>query len=692
MTHSSTDPEAFFEEWLLAYDSMLVDDLTATLPSSSQSDPARNAELHKAQICLQLLELDRLSLDADASNSKQSTRKSERSTRIPPSGTRSSENDDARQRFQRFQLIRRLGMGGFGIVFLAEDPTLKRLVAIKVPRPESLATESRRKRFIEESRLVASLDHPHIVPIHEAGTFGPFCYQVLAYCSAGSLADWLRRKFSTIDSSPSEEEGRNQRVLSEDEAIRLMCLIVEAVQHAHEHGVLHCDLKPSNILLVQGRELGTALSGAGHPGLDDDIQTLRPMISDFGLARVLIAEPPNSDALELSIGPRSRTSQTTLAGSLPYMAPEQCLTGLGAISERSDVFSLGAILYELLAGRPPFDDSLEARSLGSRPPPLRQIRSSLSRVLESIVLRALEPLAEDRFGSAKELLVALQSSRDPEHRSQPLPSGRAPRPSWLSALRITMWLGFLALIVCAGQLFLAEPIWGDRATSLAPVAVPDEGVEFSSEGNVFHTPLEYDGQSPVTIELWCRPQAPKGFMLSWCGLISLSSDNGQRWAGPTIGVLPSEHEIIQLCSQSPLSTKRWHHLAVVYDGQRFGLFVDGQPQEMAYTRETDAGIREIPENPAITLTPIWPDLGLTIGSNAWGSSAKHRYPYHGAIREIRLSTGVRYHEAFTPQTSMIVDSETLALYRFTPQSASIIDESGKQPPLSLVPQPHSKAW
>ena len=666
---------------------MLVDDLSATLPSGSRVDPGRDPELHKAQICLQLLELDRLSLDAEGSEPPPNASEQEPEKRMPSSDSPPAIKDDGHRRFQRFQLIRRLGAGGFGIVFLAEDPTLKRLVAIKLPRPEVLATESRRERFIEESRLVASLHHPHIIPIHEAGTFGPFCYQVLAYCSGGSLAEWLKIRSSPSDTWPSGERDPQQRVLTEDDAIQLMCPIVEAVQHAHEHGILHCDLKPWNILLFPRQELAVALTPEGDSQRDDSIHSLRPMISDFGLARVFGAPLP-SEALPAvpSFSPLGM-SYTTLAGSIPYMAPEQCLSGLGPIGERADVFGLGAILYELLSGGPPFEDALERRSAEGGPQPLHERRPGLSKAIQAVVARALEPRLEARFGSAQELLASLKlcvKSRPPAHS---VASVSVSRSRWPSTLKFLLTLSVLSLGIWVGQRFLRYPTHQTSTESTVHTAIPEEGATFTPGGNVFQAPIEYDGQSPVTIELWCRPQFPKGFMLTWSGLISLSSDNGQRWAGPSIGVLLGEHELVYLYSLSPLTTGRWHHLAAVYDGQHLTLFIDGQPQEMGYSRESVAGIHEIAENPEIILKPLWPELGLTVGSNVLGSSPKHRYPYHGAIREIRLSTGVRYHETFTPPTRMTVDAETLALYRLTPHSESIADESGHQQPLHLVPQP-----
>jgi serine/threonine protein kinase len=134
----------------------------------------------------------------------------------------------------RFDLVRELGRGGFGIVFLAVDPVLGRTVALKVPRPEVLVTPDLRDRFLREAQAAALLSHPNLVQVYEAGEIGPLCYIVSAYCPGKTLQEWLAERKSPV--APVA-------------AARLVAMIANAVQHAHDRGILHRDLKPANILL-----------------------------------------------------------------------------------------------------------------------------------------------------------------------------------------------------------------------------------------------------------------------------------------------------------------------------------------------------------------------------------------------------------------------------------------------------------
>ena len=138
------------------------------------------------------------------------------------------------KQFGRFSIVRELGRGGFGVVFLAEDLVLGRQVALKVPRPEVLVTPEVRRRFLREAEAASRLDHPHIVPVYEVGEEGPICYIASAYCEGLTLAQWLRLQTAPVP----------VRV-----ACRLVAVLAAAVAHAHERGILHRDLKPGNILL-----------------------------------------------------------------------------------------------------------------------------------------------------------------------------------------------------------------------------------------------------------------------------------------------------------------------------------------------------------------------------------------------------------------------------------------------------------
>ena len=337
-----------------------------------------------------------------------------------------AESSPMPRQIGRFRLIRRLGSGGFGVVFLAEDPVLQRLVAVKIPRPETLATPDLQRRFVQESQLAARLTHPHLVAIHEAGQAGPVSYQVTAYCAGGNLSQWLRSASGGCQSSDGEPHDKSgdlhsplgvasrlgtsptQRQLSVKVAIELLIALADGVQHAHEHGILHRDLKPSNILLQPRSDW----SGVADRSIDihnlplEKLWTkLQPMISDFGLAKMFVdleAVSPPSAARQ-----SSELQFTTMAGTPQYMAPEQFARNGDNIGPATDVYALGAILYEVLAGCPVFPksviDILRIQVAESRPKSLRERRPEVPRDLDAICLKCLAKPVSERYASAKAL-------------------------------------------------------------------------------------------------------------------------------------------------------------------------------------------------------------------------------------------------------------------------------------------------
>jgi eukaryotic-like serine/threonine-protein kinase len=297
------------------------------------------------------------------------------------------------KKFGKFSIVRELGRGGFGIVFLAEDRDLRRQVALKLPRPEILVTPDFRRRFLREAEAASRLDHPHIVPVYEVGEEGPICYIASAYCDGLTLAEWLRGQTAPVP------------ILV---AARLVAILSTAVAHAQERSILHRDLKPGNILLQRSQASPSASEDACR------ILGFVPRICDFGLAKLL-----------------DQASQETCSGvpigSASYMAPEQACGRLREHGPATDVYALGVILYELLTGRPPFGGETDLETLrlvsDQEPPAPRALRPGLPRDIETIMLKCLEKRPVRRYATATELTADLQRFLDgkPVH-ARPVPA------------------------------------------------------------------------------------------------------------------------------------------------------------------------------------------------------------------------------------------------------------------------------
>ncbi|MGL6074716.1 MAG: serine/threonine-protein kinase [Fimbriiglobus sp.] len=268
--------------------------------------------------------------------------------------------------FGDFAIEGELGRGGMGVVYKARQRSLNRTVAVKLIREAHLASKADLARFRAEAEAAARLQHPNIVTVFEFGEMAGQAYLCMEYVPGETLAQWLLR------------EGP----LAPREAARLLGIIARAVQHAHEKGILHRDLKPSNILLT------TTEQGQ-----------LEPKISDFGLAKVL-------DRAE------SITRTGAGVGTPSYMAPEQA-TGRNETSPASDVYSLGAILYEMLTCHPPFRAAHPVDTLlmvlEQEPVPPRDLVPSVDRELELVCLKCLQKPAELRYSSAALLASDLEA-------------------------------------------------------------------------------------------------------------------------------------------------------------------------------------------------------------------------------------------------------------------------------------------
>ncbi|HJT77030.1 MAG TPA: protein kinase, partial [Gemmataceae bacterium] len=255
-----------------------------------------------------------------------------------------------------YELLEEIGQGGMATVYRARQRSLGRTVAVKVVRAADGANRRDAERFRREAELAAHLDHPHIVPVYEVGEQDGYVYFSMKLIEGSSLADCLDR----FTADPRA-------------AAQLLTLVARAVHHAHQRGVLHRDLKPANILL----------DGAGHPH-----------VTDFGLARRVE-------------GDSSLTQSGALVGTPSYMAPEQTSGRQGEVTTAADVYGLGAVLYALLTGRPPFraDTAVDTLLLvrEREPEPPRRINARVDRNLETVCLKCLAKEPGRRYGSAAEL-------------------------------------------------------------------------------------------------------------------------------------------------------------------------------------------------------------------------------------------------------------------------------------------------
>jgi predicted Ser/Thr protein kinase len=257
---------------------------------------------------------------------------------------------------------RELGRGGMGVVYLARDVMLDRSVAMKVLPPHLAAQEEMRERFLREARTAARLAHPNVVPVHRADEIDGAAFFTMAFIEGETLAERIR------DRGP----------LSAAEGIRIFREVAWALAYAHARGVVHRDVKPENILL--------------------DRATGRALVSDFGIAR-------QADSTRI-------TQQGLVLGTFHYMSPEQ-VSGL-ELDGRSDVYSLGVVMYQALSGRLPFDGLTAPAVLMAhatrQPPPLRSVAADVPPALVTIVERCLEKRPEDRFPNCELLENALEDA------------------------------------------------------------------------------------------------------------------------------------------------------------------------------------------------------------------------------------------------------------------------------------------
>ncbi len=302
----------------------------------------------------------------------------------------------------RYHLEREVGQGGMATVYLAKDLKHHRKVALKVLRPE-LAAALGPERFVREVETVASLQHPHILPLFDSGEADGFLYYVMPFVDGESLRERLKRGAIPIH-----------------EAVRILREVVDALAHAHQHGIVHRDIKPDNVML-SGRHA---------------------VVTDFGVAKAVSAA-----------GTDKLTTVGVALGTPTYMAPEQAM-GETNLDARADIYSVGALAYELLTGVPPFErptaQALLSAHVLEKPTPPETRRAGIAPGLSDLVMRCLEKEKDNRYQTAEEMLPALEMLGTPS--GGVTPTHTRPLPATTKSARRSPWIAIaagLGLVIAA---------------------------------------------------------------------------------------------------------------------------------------------------------------------------------------------------------------------------------------------------
>ncbi len=371
----------------------------------------------------------------------------------------------------RYTIERELGRGGMATVYLARDLKHDRPVALKVLRPE-LALTLGADRFLREIQVTAHLTHPNILPLLDSGRADEFLYYVTPYVEGESLRSRLNR----------------EKRLPVDEALRLATEVAGALDYAHRHQIVHRDIKPENILLEDGQAV----------------------VADFGIARAIHAAEGE------------RLTETGLAvGTAAYMSPEQA-AGERDVDGRSDMYSLGCVLYEMLAGEPPFTgptaQAVLAKRFAEPVPHVRTLRDTVPDAVERALQRALARAPVDRFATAAQLASALVGVS--------APSAAAKRSWHVPAVAAGAVVVLAALAWMIKQRVVSPTILGDAAAVLPfRVAGPDSSVW--REGLVDLLSINLDGVSGL------RVIPPRTVLSRWHLDVGKGTDVADHSAGGT---------------------------------------------------------------------------------------------------------------------------------------------------------------
>ena len=329
----------------------------------------------------------------------------------------------------RYAIERELGEGGMATVYLADDLKHERKVALKVLKPE-LAAVVGAERFLAEIKTTANLNHPHILPLYDSGEADSFLFYVMPYVEGESLQERIDR----------------EKQLGVDDAVAITQKVAGALEYAHSHGVVHRDIKPGNILLSEQGE---------------------PLIADFGIA------------LAVAQAGGGRITETGLSLGTPhYMSPEQA-TGDRDVDPRSDVYALGCVLYEMLAGQPPFSattaQAVLVKILTADAPSITSERRTVPPNVGAALAQALEKLPADRFTSAAEFGAALADENftyKARARTSLAASPLEPVATQAPAAMPGPWNRLTMAMTTLAVLFVALAAWGwNRPSPRLPVTL-----------------------------------------------------------------------------------------------------------------------------------------------------------------------------------------------------------------------------
>jgi len=453
--------------------------------------------------------------------------------------------------FGDYELLEEIGRGGQGVVYRARQKSLNRTVALKVIGLGQWATQAHLKRFRREAESAANLDHPSIVPIYEVGEREGSCYFSMKFIDGGQLDEVIKRTPIPI---------RN--------AAELIAKLARTVHYAHEHGILHRDIKPGNILVDANGE---------------------PHLTDFGLARLLETKSTVTHTMDV-------------LGTPSYMAPEQAVGNNAAVSCATDVYGLGAVLYQLLTGHPPFAEGTSYETikllLDTEPRQPRLLNSKLDRELSTICLKCLEKNPPCRYSSA------LALAEDLEHwlRHEPI---RARRSSvftrgkkWVRRNPTTAAFIAVVVIVFAGVLWESSRVQQERALVRRAKLPEEEKARLTAEQK----------KNPAAYEAYLRGRA---FTFA-AGTQLVESDPD--------GAIRSYQEAVKL---DPSFAQGWARLSCAQSERYWVEALDASPARLAAAKDA--------LDHALALAPDLPETHLALGYYRYYGQRN----FTGALAEFR---------------------------------------------------------